>query len=144
YWNGSHFQPTSLKALGLHIQLGHGVGESCVNPVATPGDDFVIINCNSIHQVVLNCCGCTSTTKETIQLLHARLYPATVQAPKTAATFNVLEFFHILTFDSEASAFKFYQTLSCCTDNTGTLNIPVCSFMLCNIKYTNREFSGPL
>lgn len=126
------------------MQLGHDVGVSCVNPVMTAGNDFVIVDCNGVHQVALDYCGCSTATKVTTQLLRARLYPATVQAPKTAATFNVLEFFHLLTFDSKASVFEFYHTLSRRTDNTGTLNIPVCSFTSCNINYTNDKFIGPL
>ncbi|KZP03688.1 hypothetical protein FIBSPDRAFT_915265 [Athelia psychrophila] len=123
-WNGSHFERTTLKDLGLRIQLGHGAGEHCVNPVRPAGDDFVVINCNGVHAVGLDYCGCTSAAKETIQLLRARLYPTSVQAPKTAATFNVLEFFHLLTFDSKASVFEFYHTLTRRTDNTGTFNTP--------------------
>lgn len=111
--------------MGLRIQLGHGIGERCVNPVPATGDDFVIIDCNGVHRVALDYCGCTNAIKETMQLLRARLYPATVQAPKTAATFNVLEFFHLLTFDSKASVFEFYHTLTRRTDNTGTSHIPV-------------------
>lgn len=112
--------------------------------MTTAGDDFVIVDCNGVHQVALDYCGCSSAAKVTIQLLRAQLYPATVQAPKTAATFNVLEFFQVLTFDSKASVFEFYRTLSRRTDNTGCLNIPVCPFILCNINYTNSEFTGPL
>ncbi|KZP23155.1 hypothetical protein FIBSPDRAFT_952228 [Athelia psychrophila] len=123
-WNGSHFERTTLKDLGLQIQLGHGAGERCVNPMRAAGDDFVIIDCNGVHAVALDYCGCTSANKETIQLLRARLYPASAQAPKTAATFNVLEFFHLLTFDSKASVFEFYHTLTRRTDNTGTFYTP--------------------
>ncbi|KZP31898.1 hypothetical protein FIBSPDRAFT_944525 [Athelia psychrophila] len=123
-WNTSHFEPTTLKALGLRIQLGHSVGELCINPIPTAGDDFVIVDTNGIHQVALDYCGCASAKVATVQLLRARLYPATVQAPKTAATFNMLEFFHRLTFQSKASAFECYYTLARRTDNTGTLHIP--------------------
>ncbi|KAF7965473.1 hypothetical protein HWV62_43305 [Athelia sp. TMB] len=123
-WNGTHFEPTTLKTLGLRIQLGHSVGEPCVNPVAAAGDDFVIVDCNGIHQVGLDFCGCTSAKGDTVQLLRARLYPATVQAPKTAATFNLLELFHLLSFESKTSPFALYNTLARRTDNTGTTQIP--------------------
>lgn len=124
-WNGTYFVTATLKALGLRIQLGHGARGRCVNPTAAPGIDFIIVDCNGIHQVALDYCGCATAEKETVQLLRARLYPATVKAPQTAATFNVLEFFHLLTFDSKASAFEFYHTLTRRTDNTGTMDTPV-------------------
>ncbi|KAF7972615.1 hypothetical protein HWV62_17352, partial [Athelia sp. TMB] len=123
YWNGTYFEPTTLKAHGLRIQLGHALDEHCVNPVPSPGDDFIIVDTNGIHAVSLNFCVCTTAQKDTIQLLRARLYPATVKSPQTAATFNVLEFFHLLTFDSKASAFEFYHALGRRTDNTGTVEI---------------------
>ncbi|KAF7975089.1 hypothetical protein HWV62_10489 [Athelia sp. TMB] len=123
-WNGSYFLPTTLKALGLRIQLGHPAGECCINPIPSPGNEFVIVDNNGIHEVFLDFCGCTRAEKETIQLLRARLYPATIKSPQTAATFNVLEFFHLLTFDSKASAFEFYHALGRRTDNTGTMYIP--------------------
>ncbi|KZP27030.1 hypothetical protein FIBSPDRAFT_731485, partial [Athelia psychrophila] len=123
-WNGSHFEHTTLKALGLRIQLGHSTGQSCINPIAAPGDDFVIVDVNGIHQVALDYCGCDRAKGETVQLLRARLYPATVQAPKTAATFNLLELFHLLTFKAKASAFEFYNALARRSDNTGTIDIP--------------------
>lgn len=60
-----------------------------------------------------------------MQLLCAGLYPATTQVPVTAATINALEHFHLLTFESKTSAFKYHNTLSRLTDNTRTEDIPV-------------------
>jgi hypothetical protein len=54
-----------------------------------------------------------------------RWFPATVLQPKSAATFNVLEFFHLLTFESKASGFEFYHTISRLTDNTGVHHVKV-------------------
>jgi hypothetical protein len=55
----------------------------------------------------------------TKQLLRERLFPATTTDPKTAATFSVLEQFHLLSFESKVSAFEFYQGLSRLSDNVG-------------------------
>ncbi|KZP17622.1 hypothetical protein FIBSPDRAFT_957071 [Athelia psychrophila] len=101
-WNTSHFEPTTLKALGLRIQLGHSVGEHCINPIPTAGDDFSRLSSSFAPDYT----------------------PPPSKLPKTAATFNMLEFFHLLTFQSKASAFEFYYTLARRTDNTGTLHIP--------------------
>lgn len=64
------------------------------------------------------------------QLLRARWFPATVSSPQTAATFNLLEYFQLLTFESKASVFEYLNSLSRRTDNTGTKDRPVGIFKL--------------
>lgn len=117
------------------MQLGHAVGTPCINPKPAPGDHFIILHTNGIHDAALNFCACTTAQTDTIQLLRAGLYPATTQSPETAASIVALEFYHILTFESKASAFEYHNTLSRLTDNTGTVNIPVCLY-LCQLQYT--------
>ncbi|KAG1785033.1 uncharacterized protein HD556DRAFT_1435285 [Suillus plorans] len=103
-WNGSFFQRIKLKTLGLRIQLGHTPSDRCFNPRPSKADDFVVININSIHEVALD---------------FSRWYPATTTDPQTAATFNVLEHFHLLSYESKISAYKFFHGLARRTDNTG-------------------------
>ncbi|KAG1722798.1 uncharacterized protein EDB91DRAFT_1240183 [Suillus paluster] len=98
HWNRSFFQKTSLKSLGLCIQLGHHI----VN-------DFVIIDVNGVHAIGLDFCGCQTAQVHVTQLLQVHLFPATTVKPKTAATFRALEHFQILSFESKVSAFEFYQ-----------------------------------
>ena len=65
-------------------------------------------------------CGCGKSDQcHTVQLLHASLFPATIKQPKMATTMRVLELFELLSYESKASAFEFYHTLSRFTDNTG-------------------------
>lgn len=111
--------------MGLTVQLGHAVGDPCVNPRPAPGDRFVILDITGIHDVALAFCACATAHSDTTQLLRAGLYPATTQAPETAATINALEHFHLLSFESKASVFEYHNTLSRLTDNTGTEDIPV-------------------
>lgn len=85
----------------------------------------MIIDLNGIHKVALDYCNCHVAQPRTVQLLRFCLYPATTIDPKTAATFQVLEFFQLATLVSKITAFDFYTTLSRRTDNTGTKNIPV-------------------
>ncbi|KAG1797309.1 uncharacterized protein HD556DRAFT_1431085 [Suillus plorans] len=93
-WNGTSFQTTMLKALGVRFQLGHPIGVQCVNPIPTFNDDFVILDYNGVHEVGLDFCG--------------------------SATFRVLEYFQMLSFESKVSAWEFYNTVARLTDNTGT------------------------
>ena len=103
--------------MGLRIQLGHRPGVSCVNPKRSSNDDFVVIDRNGIHEVALDYCGCEGAKSAEIQLLRSSLYPVTSMNPKSAATFRVMKFFHLLSFESKCSGYEFYNTLSRYTNN---------------------------
>ncbi|KAJ7182801.1 hypothetical protein C8R43DRAFT_1116421 [Mycena crocata] len=119
-WNGQFFDPTTLKALGLRIQLGHwtSVNPRCRAPEPAAGDAFVIVDDHGVHEVNLDYCGCGGGSK-TRQLLRARLFPATVQAPRTAGTFSVMRRFQLISYESKCSAYEFYHSLARETNNTG-------------------------
>jgi len=77
-----------------------------------------------MHNVAIDFCGCgQGNQKHIVQLQRSRLYPATVVSPKSAATFEALEMFEMLSYESKVSAFEFYHTQSRLTDNTG-MNTP--------------------
>lgn len=125
-WNGVYFERTSLKKLGLRIQLGHPPGEKCLHPLTCADDDFCVVDVNGVHDVGIDFCACgRSTQQHTVQLLRARLYPATVTAPKTAATYACLEAFELMSYESKITAFEYYQTLMRLTDNTGVIPLKV-------------------
>jgi hypothetical protein len=109
----------------LRVQLGHRVGDRCINPQPATGDDFVVVDVSGVHEVGLDYCACTTALGPVEQLLRARWFPATTIGPKTAATFVALEHFQLLTFESKASVFEFYRTLMRRVDNTGTVEVPV-------------------
>ncbi|TFY50876.1 hypothetical protein EVJ58_g10849, partial [Rhodofomes roseus] len=116
-WVKTHFRRTDLKSLGIRIQLGHPPGERCPNPKAAFNNDFVILDLTGIHRVGVDYCDCPNKTQLPIQLMRARLFPATVTNPKTAATYRLLEHFHVLRSQSKTSAYEFYHTLARRTDN---------------------------
>ncbi|KAG1856429.1 hypothetical protein F4604DRAFT_1931841 [Suillus subluteus] len=110
----------TLKALGVRFQLGHPIGFQCINPIPTFNNNFIILNYNGVHEVGLDFCGCESAQPHITQLLHVCLFPATTLDPKSAATFRVLEYFQMLSFESKVLAWEFYNTVAHLTDNTGT------------------------
>ncbi|KAH9478096.1 hypothetical protein JR316_0010334 [Psilocybe cubensis] len=117
-WTESgYFRKVTLKSLGLYIQLGHN---DCQVPINAFNDDFIVICQTGIHEVSLRYCGCPHAPLKPTQLLRARLFPSTVADPKTAATFDVLEHFQLLSFNSKVSGYEFYHTLARITDNMGT------------------------
>ncbi|KAG1885253.1 hypothetical protein F4604DRAFT_1878622 [Suillus subluteus] len=122
-WNGQYFERISLKTLGLRIQLGHTTGQICLNPRRAFNDDFVVVDTHGIHEVSLDFCNCATAQSHIQQLLQISWFPSTTSDPKTAATFRVLEHYHLLSFESKVSAFEFYNALSRMSDNTGLLPI---------------------
>ncbi|KAJ7017197.1 hypothetical protein C8F04DRAFT_1200847 [Mycena alexandri] len=95
-WNGRWFSRTSLRDIGLRIRVHH---KGCAAPVAV--ENFVILDVDSIH------------------LLCHRFFPATHQAPHSAATFRCLEFFAILTHQAKTTMYDFYTTLEHATCGSG-------------------------
>ncbi|KAJ7059939.1 hypothetical protein C8F01DRAFT_1254038 [Mycena amicta] len=116
-WTGLFFVRTSLKALGLRIQFGHG-GERCVRPL--PGhEDFVVLEQNGIHEVAVDFCGCERREDDFKQLLRRRWFPATTGRPQTCATFQCLDSFHTLSLQAKTTAYDFYATLELRTNGWG-------------------------
>jgi hypothetical protein len=124
-WQDRYFHPTTLKHLGLRIQLGDHTGQSCRNPKPAREDDFVVIDVHGIHEVGLDFCSCANAPSHYRQLLRGRFFPSTSTDPRTAATFAVLEHFHLLSFRSKVSTYEFYHCLACRSDNTGIKPIKV-------------------
>lgn len=108
HWNDNFFERVSLKSLGLRIQLGHLPGATRVNPKRSSNDDFVDIDSNGIHQVTQDYCACEGAKSAEVQLLrssHILPVPSHVNEPEVCrpATFRLMKFFHILSFESKRS-----------------------------------------
>ncbi|PBK70546.1 hypothetical protein ARMSODRAFT_1018078 [Armillaria solidipes] len=118
-WTGSYFKKTTLGDLGLVVQLGHKLGQTCLIPAIV--HSFVVIDVDGIHTVRMGFCECTRNVESERyrQLLRSRLWPATTIYPQTAATFRVLNLFQVLSFMSKVSAYEFYHTVARLSDNTG-------------------------
>ncbi|KAG1877378.1 hypothetical protein F4604DRAFT_1923970 [Suillus subluteus] len=112
----------TCRILGCNFNLDTPPGEHCSNP-SLIHTDFILLDINGVHNVVLCFCECQTAQSRTTQLLRMRWFPATTLELKTAATFRLLHNFHILSFESKASTFEYWQTLAHLTNNTG-LNPP--------------------
>ena len=119
-WDGTLFRRTSLRDLGLTIQLGHPCGERCACPEAAPSN-FMVLDINGWHAVTLSYCKCDQLSRAGTrlqQLLRYELYPATLGEPSTCATFRLLDTFHALTLQSKITVYDYYITLNNMTDPT--------------------------
>ncbi|KDQ25464.1 hypothetical protein PLEOSDRAFT_1106392 [Pleurotus ostreatus PC15] len=120
-WNSRFFEHRTLRSLGLCIQLEHAIGQQCPNPTPLGKEGFTVISSHGIVVVNMVFCNCSNNLSKPVQLLRARLFPATTISPHTAATFEVLRLFQLLTFGSKVSGFEFYQCLVRLTDNLGNV-----------------------
>ena len=142
-WDGSYFVRTSLKALGLQIQLGH-CGTPCPNPHPGPSS-FVVIHINGLHFVNVSFCNCALAPHPREQLLHHEWFPATVHKPHTCATFQVLRHFHLQSLQSKISTIHFYNALERETDNTGLQPPPVrVHILVSGITFNDLFISVPV
>ncbi|EEB95982.1 hypothetical protein MPER_04962, partial [Moniliophthora perniciosa FA553] len=124
-WNGTHFERTTLKKLGLVVQLGHKAPEKCRCPKLAR-DGFAVVDIDSIQEVSISYCQCQDPSivgDHWQQLLRRELYPGPVEEPYTAFTFRVLALFHALTLRGKLTMYDFYYALSGRTDITGTKGI---------------------
>lgn len=71
----------------------------------------VIVASTGIFKHSLQWCTCLIALERHIQLLRARLFPATFISPKTAFTFEVLDHFHLDALECQTSAMNFMSKL---------------------------------
>ncbi|KAJ7624686.1 hypothetical protein FB45DRAFT_686383, partial [Roridomyces roridus] len=120
-WNGRYFEKTTLKQLGLRVQLGHPLGQPCLTPRRLY-NGFVVLHTNGIHEVDVYLCDCEHADRAgaaEIQMLRAGWFPATDDVPRTCATFECLDLFTTATLQAKTTAYDFYWMLEKMTDSTG-------------------------
>ena len=110
-----HQDISRLRPEGYAHQLGHH-GESCPNPASQNAILFQAIDTNGIHETKVRFCGCADVDRVD-QLMQEGLFPATIERPTMAFTFNVLKQFHIHHLESKESAYDFIGALQRLTDN---------------------------
>jgi len=94
-----------------HRELGHS--------------KFVVIVSNGIHSVNVDFCGCPGHPEHFVQLLEIRWWPSTPITPQTAATMDVLRFFHVMNLQARLAPTDFYRALERLTDGQGLTEVPV-------------------
>ncbi|KAJ6524642.1 hypothetical protein DFH09DRAFT_1046744 [Mycena vulgaris] len=120
-WDGGCYEDVSLKSLGLRFSLGREIHPDriCPRPKRAPGKKFVVMDCKGLHDVELYYCACGRGESFAVQLLRVKWLPSTGRQPRTAATFNVLRQYHVLSLESKCSMGEFYNSLVRQTNNTG-------------------------
>ena len=142
-WNGGHFEKTTLHAMGYVLHLGHK-GKPCPNnsgkdeqedeemegldDIGVPpaenkhiADDIVktvdVIDTAGVFRHTVRWCYCRGGLDRPTQLFQMGLFPASLQRPETAFTFNVLDYFHIDAMECSTSASNFVTKVRRLTNN---------------------------
>jgi CxC2 like cysteine cluster associated with KDZ transposases len=123
------FLNTSLATLGLILDIGHR-DETC--PHESRGDlrSMTVVHTNGIHEILVRFSMCTHSPSPDLQLFTFRLFPATVNSPQTAFSFEVLQQFHFYHLEGKGSVYSFMNAIERLTDDTGYHNIQVRADML--------------
>ncbi|KAF8993591.1 hypothetical protein BDZ89DRAFT_972725 [Hymenopellis radicata] len=115
-YNGTFYEPRTLRELGLVIQLAHPSGVTCLCPTSTT-QEFVILHTNGVHTVNLAFCGCSDNSETYLhrQLLQSSLWPSTPTQPRTAVTFGLLKLTHSLNRTGKLPAWDIWKSLEALT-----------------------------
>jgi hypothetical protein len=124
-WMGEYWTRTSLRTLGLVVQLGHPLGYACPHPVKAD-HKFMLMHTNGLHCVTIQFCHCRGHAPHRVQLLRNSWWPGSTIRPKTAASMDLLRTFQCLNLQGKINATNFYRGLEMLTDGTLLLTIPVC------------------
>jgi hypothetical protein len=103
--------------------IGHDNG-TCRLP-SSAVKNFTVVDTSGIHTLPVCFCECSGAPHRRIQLLRAGWMPASLERPRSAFTFDVLDTFHLLTLQGKISAFDFYYALEHKSDNTGQRKLKV-------------------
>ncbi|KAF8913329.1 hypothetical protein CPB85DRAFT_1219841 [Mucidula mucida] len=124
-WKGQSFDKVDISELGYVFTFSHAHGaQRCPN--GDYGDkkplNFILVDTNGVHQTKAVFCACANHGKPEdrfTELLHCRIFPATVARPETGFTFGLLEDFHLQTLTSKKSPYDYIAAIRRKTCNAG-------------------------
>jgi hypothetical protein len=124
-WNGHFFVHRTLADLGLILYLGHA-GKSCPHVWRENGPQTLTIgDVTGVHDIRIGWCRCAGAPSFSQQLFNARFFPASYFRPRTAFTFRLLKFFHLLSHVARTTPWDFAGTLHRITNNVDLTTVPV-------------------
>jgi hypothetical protein len=153
-WNGKYFARTTLHKEGHVIYLGHR-GDLCPNNIqvddpweedgdierpdvdvvdednqSDPNYEINIVHTTGVFKHRVRWCQCQAAPDRPVQLFQLGLFPASLQRPKTAITFDALDYFYIDAMECKTSAASFIKKVSRLTNNAFPHKVPVSSCYL--------------
>jgi hypothetical protein len=144
-WKNRFFQQTTLQSLGLCIQLGHPLGQSCPFRARTH-QNFVVIHVNGIHLINLDFCACSGSPTPREQLLEVGWWLSTPLEPQSTASMTVLRSFHTWNLQGQISLTDFYCGLEqmTCGDGLSSVLVSIYLYVAWNHHGDAGSFQGLL
>ncbi|RXW12071.1 hypothetical protein EST38_g13783 [Candolleomyces aberdarensis] len=107
-----HLADLQEAILEARISTFHFTVTPCPNrDVKNQGRSFFIVDVNGFHILPVVFCCCLNAEQEHLQLMHSKLFPATITQPSTAFTFNLLKNWSMHTLTSKKSAHDYQDAL---------------------------------
>jgi len=125
-WSDGFYQRTSLLELGYSFYIGHQH-----TPCPSPDSVFqkiLVIDLSGAHYVNVQFCICKERPEwieHYRQLLRMRWYPASLDRPRTAFTFDLLDTYHKITLQGKLNLYDFYILVMQKSDNRGRRKVIV-------------------
>ncbi|KIM27650.1 hypothetical protein M408DRAFT_24310 [Serendipita vermifera MAFF 305830] len=115
-WNGDFMEETSLSKLGLVMFFGHS-GDMC--PTATDAQELTVLHIDGFHNILASYCRCNTIAAFHLQLFEGKLFSASIDSPKSAFTFELLQHYRIHHLEGKGSAYTYIQSLYRLTNDEG-------------------------
>ncbi|KAL6300832.1 hypothetical protein BKA93DRAFT_819272 [Sparassis latifolia] len=117
-WNGEFFEKVDMGMLGYILYLGHH-GQPCPDLVdCLKPSKFVVTHTNGIHELAVHWCHCAGAPERISQMLHAGLFPATLDHPESAFTVALLKEWHMHALTSKKGVYDYMYTIRRLTNNS--------------------------
>lgn len=102
---------------------------------STTSRNMIIVTSTGIFKRSIRWCNCANVPEPHIQLLRARLFPATFMSPNTAFTFEVLDHFRLDALECNTAALNFMSKLIRITNEVFPSTVPVSELSSCYFKH---------
>ena len=150
-FNGRYFERSDLDQLGYFLDLrrhthecssaapnmneslgsNHDLSEDDDGNADHPGEliparsNLIIVSSTGIFKRTVVWCRCANTPKPYVQLLRAKLFPASFTRPSTAFTFEVLDHFRIDALECKTAAMNFISKIVRISNEAFPASVPV-------------------
>jgi hypothetical protein len=86
---------------------------------------MIITHVNGVHELLVTFCECHGCVARWEQLLSNRIVPATMDAPQTGFTIQLLKLSHLIALNAHSSAYSLAQALRRLTSDPMVHKVPV-------------------
>jgi hypothetical protein len=136
-WANSSFEKTSLFHLQLPVYISHHSHHGAQCPHSTTPADVVVVHTNRIHHINTHFCPLEVLDKAMV-LFEAKLFPASLRNLRMVFTFDMLQTYQMMNFESCTSMWDYFDLLVRLTDNVVLSAVLVSSCFPNHLEFANK------